>query len=258
MSPRTVSIIRRAAALVAVFGSAYLLLSFQVPVAQMQYSTAQPSPNPPGVSMVAQKPLVIPPEATLNIPKIDVHAPVIYGSAGDEASFQKSLEHGVVHYSGTARPGEPGNVVIFGHSSNDWWEPGDYKFVFVLLDKLTIGDKIGLDYQSKRHYYVVTDVKVVEPTATGVMSPTDVPTLTLITCTPPGTSYKRLVVRAREANPAPRPAVAATTPEVEPAAEPAKLIGSTSFMSKVRNVFVGVYEWLMPAQAAQPSGKTTG
>jgi LPXTG-site transpeptidase (sortase) family protein len=229
-----------------VFCLAYALLSFQVPISQLSYASAKPSPNPPGVTIVSHDDLAIPSEATLNIPKLNIHAPVIYGSANDDTSFQKSLEHGVVHYSGTALPGEVGNVVIFGHSSNDWWEPGDYKFVFVLLDKLAVGDKIGIDYQSKRHYYVVTDMKVVEPNQTGVMAPTAVPTLTLITCTPPGTSLKRLVVRAREANPALQPAVAAS-PATTPPEQSAKLIGSNSFMSKVRNVFVGVYEWFVPA-----------
>lgn len=188
-----------------------VLLMFKVPIifSQAQYSFG--NHNAPAATAPAVVSEVVPAENTISIPKINVKAPVNYEPSLQEAAIQKSLETGVVHYGNTAVPGEIGNVAIFGHSSNDWWEAGDYKFVFVLLDKLAPGDQITIDYQSKRYVYEVTGSKVVEPTDIGVLNPTSTPTLSIITCTPPGTSLKRLVVTAKQISPSPNSAAVAST-----------------------------------------------
>ncbi len=190
---------------VGIFLIALLVTKAPVIASHLNYATATPAPAP------AAPAAVVPAESTISIPKINVHAPVVYEPSVVEANVQKSLERGVVHYGTTANPGERGNSVIFGHSSNDWWEAGDFKFVFVLLDKLAPGDKITVDYQSKRYTYEVTGSRVVEPTEISVLNPTPQPTLTLITCTPPGTAWKRLVVTAKQIDPAPATAVKAQT-----------------------------------------------
>jgi sortase A len=138
----------------------------------------------------------------INIGKIAVDAPVIYDQAViDEKQFQKALRGGVVRYPGTASPGETGNVVIFGHSSGQWWAPGDYKFVFSLLDKLEEKDQISLDYQGIRYVYEVRRKHVVVPTDMSVLNTTDENMLTLITCTPVGTNKKRLIIEAKQISP---------------------------------------------------------
>ena len=179
-----------------------VLLLFKAPViiSQAQYAL---SGHKPASTVLAPGTEAVPAENTLTIAKINIHAPVQYEPSIQEAAVQKALESGVVHYGNTALPGQTGNVAIFGHSSNDWWEPGNFKFVFVLLDKLSPGDRLTLDYQSKRYTYEVTSSKVVEPSDVAVLNPTTVPTLTLITCTPPGTSLRRLVVTAKQIDPDP-------------------------------------------------------
>ncbi len=146
---------------------------------------------------------VVGPEDVLIIPKIGVRAPLIFINSLSEAEMLKALQNGVVHYAGTANPGENGNAVFFGHSSNDWWEPGNYKFVFVLLEKLVPGDTYEIHYQSHKYVYKVTNTKVVAPTDLSVLTQTSTPTSTLITCTPPGTSWRRFVVSADQIEPAP-------------------------------------------------------
>jgi LPXTG-site transpeptidase (sortase) family protein len=179
-----------------------ILVLFKSPVliSQIKYLVDKPAPV---ATAQAVAPTIIPSEPTITIPKINVQAPVVYEPSTNEATFQKALQNGVVHYGNTAVPGQNGNVAIFGHSSNDWWEPGSYKFVFVLLDKLVPGDKITIDYQSHRYTYEVTASTTVEPTQVSVLDQTPTPTLTLITCTPPGTSWKRLVVTAKQIDPSP-------------------------------------------------------
>ena len=134
------------------------------------------------------------------IPKLNVTAPLVFIDTTEERSVLTALQNGVVHYAGTALPGENGNSVFFGHSSNDLWEKGNYKFVFALLEKLNVGDQYEIHYQSKKYVYIVEETKVVAPTDLSVLNQTPTPYSTLITCTPPGTSWRRFIVKGKQLN----------------------------------------------------------
>lgn len=157
--------------------------------------------DPTTDTKVSQDPRII-------IPKINVDAPVIYDVPSiDEAIVEQKLESGVVHYpipGASALPGEKGNTVILGHSSNDVFNNGNYKFVFVQLNNLEKGDTFYLNYNGTRYTYSVTDKKIIDPTQVGeLVMGTDKPLATLVTCTPPGTALKRLVVIAEQISPDP-------------------------------------------------------
>lgn len=140
----------------------------------------------------------------ITIPKINVSAPIVFDEPSyKESKVQLALQRGVLHYGSTANPGQNGNAVLFGHSSGQLWAPGNYKFVFTLLDKLEQGDKFIVDYQGTRYIYKVTEKKVVDPTDLRVLDQTSTPTISLVTCTPVGTSNYRLVVRAEQISPRP-------------------------------------------------------
>lgn len=171
------------------------------PTAPVASETPPASTNPASLADAAES---APPGNIISIPKIKVeNVPIIFEQSISEQAIQKALENGVVHYAGTALPGERSNIVIVGHSSNDWWEPGNYKFIFALLEKLTVGDQIQVNYNQKKYVFEVASSKVVEPTEISVLQPTSEPQLTLITCTPPGTSWKRLIVTAKQIAPLP-------------------------------------------------------
>ncbi len=147
---------------------------------------------------------VVPANPVITIPKINVSAPIIFPTTtADAPNYDPELENGVVHFPNTALPGQNGNTVLFGHSSNDWWQPGSYKFIFVLLDKLAPGDTFSVNYNSRRYIYEVTNTKVVEATDVSVLNPTSTPTITLITCWPAGTSLKREIIQAKQISPSP-------------------------------------------------------
>jgi len=134
---------------------------------------------------------------TLNIPKIDVNTPVHWNVLQNEDLVP--LETGVAHFKGTAFPGNFGNVFIYGHSSYYWWNKGSYKEVFALLDKLKIGDHIYVNYNDKQYSYTVTDKKVVSPKNISVLTQDNTKkTLSLMTCTPVGTTLNRLIVTAAQ------------------------------------------------------------
>ncbi len=145
------------------------------------------------------------PENKVIIPKINVEVPVNYDVATiEEKDIQHGLESGVVHYNTTSSPGEKGNTVIFGHSSNNIFNGGKYKFAFVLLSKLEVGDTFMLNKDGKRYVYRIYDKKIIKPTEVSVLGATDRPaTAMLITCDPPGTSLNRLVVTGEQISPDP-------------------------------------------------------
>lgn len=138
------------------------------------------------------------------IPKIQVDAPVVYGVDDvKEDAVQKALERGVLHFGGSPLPGKPGNAVFVGHSSNLPWATGEYKFIFMLLDKLEPGDELYLDFEGTRYTYQVIDKKVVKPNDVSVLEGSLYPKATFITCTPLGTNTNRLVIGSRLIDPAP-------------------------------------------------------
>lgn len=146
-------------------------------------------------------------ESKLIIPKINVDVPVIYDIGYDHKSQMEAMELGVAHFGipgANSRPGEIGNTVISGHSSNDIFDAGDYKFVFAQLDKLERGDTIYANYKGTRYTYSITKTEVVKPSEVNkLIYKTDKPILTLITCTPLGTALNRLLVTAEQISPDP-------------------------------------------------------
>ena len=60
------------------------------------------------------------------------------------------------------------------------------------------GDEIYLDFDQVRYKYLVVDKKIVEPSDLSVLEQRfDSGYVTLITCVPPGTVWKKGVIRAR-------------------------------------------------------------
>ncbi len=198
----------------------------------------------------------VPAANTISIPKINVNAPVVYLQSTNETDIETALESGVVHYGNTALPGQDGNVAIFGHSSNDWWEPGNFKFVFVLLDKLAPGDEVTIDYNSKAYVYQVTSSKIVDPTDVAVLDPTTTPTLTLITCSPPGTSLRRLVVTAKQISP--NPATATTSTASTSQASGGSLPSApSSFLTEIEQAWNGITSGIGSLFGAPSSGPSS-
>jgi sortase A len=119
----------------------------------------------------------------LEIPRVGLS--VIVAEGTDE----NTLERAVGHVSGTALPGEPGNVGLVGHRDT----------YFRTLERVRPGDTIRLTGPDGRHTYRVGDVDVVSPRQVDVLDPTPTPSLTLVTCYPfhaVGPAPRRFVVRA--------------------------------------------------------------
>jgi len=140
---------------------------------------------------------------SLSLPIIDVKAPISWEVANNPTDVANGLSKGLIQIKGTALPGEIGNVFITGHSSNYPWAKGNYNNVFAILNKVVIGDMVQLRYQDISYLYKVREIKTVEATDTSVLNSKKESVLTLMTCTPVGTSLRRLIVVADQTYPSP-------------------------------------------------------
>jgi sortase A len=132
------------------------------------------------------------------IPKIGANAHVIANvNPYDAREYQQALTRGVAHARGSSLPNTSGNVFLFSHSSVDFYLASQYNSIFYLIDKLEKGDEIDIYYQDTQYSYRVTDKKIINPTEISYLTHARPDkTLTLMTCWPPGTSFRRLIVLA--------------------------------------------------------------
>lgn len=159
-------------------------------------------------------------QPTVIVPKINIQIPVDFSlQSNDEETIQNSLENGVVHYPSTVLPGQNGNSAYFGHSSQNIFNNGKYKFAFVLLHQITTGDLFYITHDGNVYVYQVFAKEVVPPTQVSVLADTKgkPATAVLITCDPPGLSTNRLVVWGEQISPAP---TSNSTPKPAPVSHP--------------------------------------
>lgn len=128
----------------------------------------------------------------ISIPKLKIQF-------ANVSTIDTDLSKHLVHYPGTAIPPEKGNGVIFGHSTiPQWFNPTNYKTIFATAHTLTIGDKIIATVNTQEYTYTISSITITTPDDTSIFSQdTDGSYLTIVTCTPPGTTWKRLIIKAR-------------------------------------------------------------
>lgn len=214
-------------------GFTYLFLQFNtVLFAQVKSYISPGNISSSVLSIDPLTPINVGADPKLIIPKINVEVPVDYSTKTlDENKIQLSLRDGATYFpipGASALPGEKGNTVILGHSSNDIFNQGKYKFVFVLLDHLEVGDIYYLHYNGTRYIYKVTEKRVIDPRDIAALQRgTDKALSTLITCTPPGTDLQRLLIYGEQISPDPsgaKPAAAtASNSKTIPGNEPSWL-----------------------------------
>jgi len=135
------------------------------------------------------------------IPKIAANVRIIPNvNTSNYNEYMQALSLGVAHAKGTVFPGMKGNIFLFAHSTDNFWNVGRYNAVFYLLKELENGDEVNIFFGGKRFVYKVYDKKIVEANEINYLTPqAQGQTLTLQTCWPPGTTLKRLLVFASPA-----------------------------------------------------------
>jgi LPXTG-site transpeptidase (sortase) family protein len=123
------------------------------------------------------------------IPAMLLNQPILEGSI---ASQYKTLNQGIWRWPLSSTPDQGGNTVLVGHRFTYTIPKG----VFYYLNKLKVGDNIGIFWNKHRYLYEVTKVSTVSPNDTSIEQNTKNPELTLFTCTPLLLPKDRLVVTA--------------------------------------------------------------
>jgi sortase A len=126
---------------------------------------------------------------------------------GIENAYVSTLDNNVnlhlIHFPGTALPPNTGNAAIFGHSTlPQWFDPHNPHAIFATALDTKIGDPINVTVGNKLYRYQVIAMNIVPADDTSYLAQdSNGSYLSLITCTPPGTTWKRLVIKAKLATP---------------------------------------------------------
>jgi sortase A len=133
----------------------------------------------------------------ITIPLINAQAPVVENvDPWNQSVYNEQLKKGVAHAKGTSLPGEDGTVFLFAHSSGMPWELTRYNTIFLRLGELQQGDEITITRNGKEYRYSVSSKQEVDPSQVQYLLETQKNQLILQTCTPIGTSLRRLLIFA--------------------------------------------------------------
>lgn len=123
------------------------------------------------------------------IPSMLLNQPIYDGPTKNTYSI---LDKGIWRWPLGSTPDKGGNTILIGHRFT-YTNP---RGVFYYLNKLAVGDEIGLWWNNTKYVYKVATINEVPPTDIAIEDATTNPELTLFTCTPLWNPHDRLVVVA--------------------------------------------------------------
>lgn len=126
---------------------------------------------------------------SLTVPAMLLNTPILEGPVSQQYQI---LGRGIWRLPFSSTPDKGGNTVIVGHRFT-YTNP---RGIFYYLNKVQIGDEIGVAWSGKSYLYKVSSISEVPPTQVGIQAPTTDARLTLYTCTPLWNPKDRLVVVA--------------------------------------------------------------
>ncbi len=128
----------------------------------------------------------------VSIPKINIQNAIVSTVDTDVGSH-------LINFPGTPIPPSRGNSVIFGHSTlPQLFDPKNYKTIFANAHTLEVGDTILVSTNSLTYTYKIYNISIFEANDTSYLTQQGNDSyLTIVTCTPPGTLWKRLIISAR-------------------------------------------------------------
>lgn len=137
-------------------------------------------------------------EGFLEIPKLDIRAPLVFIDGFDEASFQQGLKKGVVFYPDSVLPGQEGQTIILGHSAPVGYPRINYDWVFSRLNELEQGDEIFVHFNESLYQYQVREKSFLQKgeEITPKILTNYSNMLILVSCWPPGRDKDRIVIQA--------------------------------------------------------------
>lgn len=178
----------------------------QYTVAPLRQDSAGQAEQPvtPGFGQIlagSTQQLLVPKDTQFSIviPKIGASAKVFPNIDPEkEDEFLPILTEGIAHAKGTVFPGMKGNVYLFAHSTDSFWNVGRYNALFYLLKDVKVGEEVVIFFEGRRYEYIVTENKIGDADDVHYITESrhEEQKLILQTCWPPGTTWKRIFVTA--------------------------------------------------------------
>jgi LPXTG-site transpeptidase (sortase) family protein len=132
----------------------------------------------------------------IEIPSVGVKANVTNPTTTDIPTLDTALLKGAVRYPSSARMGEEGNVLIFGHSSYLPVVHNQSFKAFNEISKLETGAPIMIYSNGRRYTYAVESVRAADVENDAISLTTEGALLTLVTCNSFGDKSDRFIVTA--------------------------------------------------------------
>ena len=132
----------------------------------------------------------------VEIPAIDLEVSIENPASTDVAVLDKALLSGAVRYPTSAKLGEEGNTILFGHSSYLPLVNNKAFKAFNDIQKLKEGDRITVYGSGTAYVYAVTEVAEADANSDALPLTKTGHTLTLATCDSFGKKTDRFVVVA--------------------------------------------------------------
>lgn len=145
-------------------------------------------------SALSALPVALP--TRIEIPSIGVKADIANPTSLNVASLDAALQKGAARYPTSAKLGEEGNVVLFGHSSYLPVVANQAYKAFNGIQELKQGDRIEVSSGSQVYVYAVDAVYAADASEDAIPLTTDGKKLTLITCDSFASKQDRFVVTA--------------------------------------------------------------
>jgi len=158
---------------------------------QLGFSDTAPTVAP---SAATEQP-ASPHTSRLSLAGLDEPLPLVYSDTLEEARLQEYLKEGAVVLPLGTSFGEPGNVVVTAHSSGTS-AFGPYRFAFAKLGELEENQQFAISTPTATYTYQVYGKEIVWPHEVDKLPNDDRSTVTLVTCWPLWTNFKRLLVHA--------------------------------------------------------------
>lgn len=132
----------------------------------------------------------------VEIPKVGINVTIKNPSSTDVAVLDEALLTGAVRYPASAKLGEEGNTILFGHSSYLPIVNNQSFKAFNEIQNLEKGDRITVYGEERAYVYAVTQVAEADANSDAIPLTKTGHTLTLATCDSFGKKTDRFIVVA--------------------------------------------------------------
>lgn len=132
----------------------------------------------------------------VEVPEIDIYAPIVRPGCSDIDCLKKALDRGAVLHPDSVLPGQQGQTFILGHSASAPWPNIKYDWVFSRLNELEAGDIIIVNFDHQVFTYQVNKKIFLEKGEQIPEHAAGQSLVYLISCWPPGRDVRRIAVQA--------------------------------------------------------------